>query len=308
MGAGRPLINAIQYGSKLKLLSYSVSISQIKQGKRIMKLFRNMISGLALLGVIASGEAHAAGNRIVMDGSTTVGPIAKAFAAYFTKTTGVQVTVSESGSGNGAKSLINKTCDIANMSRSMKDNEVAAAKGNGVNPVENVVALDGLAIIVNPSNRVNALTKAQIRGIYMGRYTNWSQVGGPNAAIVMIQRESNSGTQDSFKELVMGKENPISKRAETQSSNGAIKSRVSSTPAAIGFVGLGFVDESVKALLVDGVEPDVKTVKNGTYPITRALFMYTNGQASGVVKQFIDLPKTPEGKRIISEIGFVNYY
>ena len=272
-----------------------------------MKLFKKILLSATVFGVMASGSAQAAG-KIVIDGSTTVGPIAKAFADHFTKTTGVQVTVSESGSGNGAKSLINKTCDIATMSRPMKDNELAAAKGKGVNPVEHVVALDGLSMIVHPSNRVNALKKDQIRGIYMGKYTNWSQVGGPNVAIIMIQRESNSGTQDSFKELVMGKDNPISKRAETQSSNGAIKSRVSSTPAAIGFVGLGYVDASVKALLVDGIEANATTVKNGTYPIHRPLFMYTNGQPTGAVKQFIDLPKTAEGKSIISETGFVNYY
>ncbi|MGB7511762.1 MAG: phosphate ABC transporter substrate-binding protein [Pelodictyon phaeoclathratiforme] len=272
-----------------------------------MKLFKKILLSATVFGVMASGTAEAAG-KIVMDGSTTVGPVAKAFASYFTKTTGVQVVVSESGSGNGAKSLINKTCDIANMSRAMKNNEIAAAKGNGVNPVEHVVALDGLSIIVHPSNRVNALSKAQIRGLYMGKYTNWSQVGGPNAAVVMIQRESNSGTQDTFKELVMGKDNPISKRAETQASNGAVKSRVSSTPSAVGFVGLGYVDNSVKALLVDGVEAEIKTVKNGTYPISRALFMYTNGQPTGAVKQFIDLPKTADGKQIISESGFVNNY
>jgi phosphate transport system substrate-binding protein len=272
-----------------------------------MKLFRKILFSAAVLGFMTSGTASAAG-KLVLDGSTTVGPIAKAFASQFTKETGTQVTVSESGSGNGAKSLINKTCDIADMSRPMKDNEIAAAKGRGVNPVEHVVALDGLAMVVHPSNRVNALTKAQIRGIYMGKYTNWSQLGGPNTPIVMIQRESNSGTQDSFKELVMGKDNPISKRTETQSSNGAIKSRVASTPTAIGFIGLGFVDNSVKALLIDGVEPDAKTVKNGTYPLHRPLFMYTNGPATGVVKQFIDMPKTAEGKKIISEIGFVNFY
>ena len=272
-----------------------------------MKLFKKILLSATVFGVMASGTAQAAG-KIVIDGSTTVGPIAKAFADHFTKTTGVQVTVSESGSGNGAKSLINKTCDIATMSRPMKDNEIAAAKGKGVTPVEHVVALDGLSIVLHPSNRVNALSKAQIRGIYMGKYTNWSQLGGPNAGIVVIQRESNSGTADSFKELVMGKDNPMSKRAETQSSNGAIKSRVASTSGAISYIGLGFVDNSVKAILVDGVEADVKTVKNGTYPIHRPLFMYTNGQPTGAVKQFVDLAKTEAGKRIISETGFVNYY
>ncbi len=272
-----------------------------------MKLFKKILLSATVFGVMASGTAQAAG-KIVIDGSTTVGPIAKAFADHFTKTTGVQVTVSESGSGNGAKSLINKTYDIATMSRPMKDNEIAAAKGKGVTPVEHVVALDGLSIVLHPSNRISGLSKVQIRGIYMGKYTNWNQLGGPNAGIVVIQRESNSGTADSFKELVMGKDNPISKRAETQSSNGAIKSRVSTTPGAIGYIGLGFVDHSVKAILVDGIEPDVKTVKNGTYPIHRPLFMYTNGQPAGAVKQFIDMAKTEDGKHIISETGFVNYY
>ena len=272
-----------------------------------MKLFKKILLGASVFCFMGTGTAQAAG-KIVIDGSTTVGPIAKAFADRFTKTTGVQVTVSESGSGNGAKSLINKTCDIATMSRQMKENELSAAKGKGINPVEHIIALDGLSIVLHPSNRVSALTKTQIRGIYMGKFTNWNQLGGPNAGIVVIQRESNSGTADSFKELVMGKDNPISKKAETQSSNGAIKSRVSSTPGAIGYIGLGFVDHSVKAILVDGIEPDVKTVKNGTYPIHRPLFMYTNGQATGAVKQFIDMAKTPEGKNIISETGFVNYY
>ena len=272
-----------------------------------MNILKKILLSATVFGFMTSGTASAAGN-ITVDGSTTVGPIAKAFASYYTKTSGVQVTVSESGSGNGAKSLINKTCDIATMSRPMKEKEEAAAKSKGVHPVEHIVALDGLSIVVHPSNRINALLKTQIRGIYMGKYTNWNQLGGANSPIVIIQRESNSGTQESFKELVMGKENPVSKRAETQSSNGAIKNRVATTPGAIGFIGLGFVDQTVKSVLVDGVEADVKTVKNGTYPIHRPLFMYTNGNPTGAVKQFIDLPKTPEGKRIISETGFVNYY
>jgi len=270
-----------------------------------MNLFKKILLGATVFSVMSSGTAGAAG-KIVIDGSTTVGPVAKAFADHFTKTTGVQVSVSESGSGNGAKSLINKTCDIATMSRAMKDKEEASAKSKGVNPVEHLVCLDGLSMVVHPSNRINALSKAQIRGIYMGKYTNWNQLGGSNTAIVVIQRESNSGTADSFKELVMGKDNPISKRAETQASNGAIKSRVATTPSAISYIGMGFVDGSVKSLLVDGVEADVKTVKNGTYPLHRPLFMYTNGQPTGAIKQFIDLPKTAEGKRIISETGFVN--
>ena len=271
-----------------------------------MKLFKKICLSAVMFGFMASGTANAA-QKLVLDGSTTVGPIAKAFAEHFTKTTGVEVTVSESGSGNGAKSLINKTCDIADMSRAMKESEIAAAKTNGVNPVAHIVALDGLSIVVHPSNRVKGLSKDQIREIFTGKFTNWKEVGGPNAAIIVIQRESNSGTQDTFKELVMG-EAKIFDKAETQSSNGAIKNRVATTPAAISFVGLGFVDHSVKAITVDGIKSTVKTVKDGTYPIHRPLFMYTNGEATGNIKKFIDMAKTPEGKHIISEIGFVNKY
>jgi phosphate transport system substrate-binding protein len=274
---------------------------------KTVNIFKKALFGAAMIGLMASGEALAEGKKLVLDGSTTVGPLAKAFASYYTKTTGVEVTVSESGSGNGAKSLINKTCDIADMSRAMKENELEAAKSQGVNPVQNVVALDGLAIIVHPSNRVKGLTREQVRDIYTGKVTNWSQVGGPKAPIVVIQRESNSGTQDSFKELIMGEEK-VSEKAETQASNGAIKSRVASTPNAVGFVGLAFVNRSIKAVAVDGVKPEVRTVKNGTYPVHRKLYMYTNGQPKGDVKKFIDLPKTPAGKRMITEIGFVNNY
>ena len=193
------------------------------------------------------------------------------------------------------------------MSRPMKESEIAAAKTNGINPVAHIVALDGLSIVVHPSNRVKGLSKTQIRDIYSGKYTNWKEVGGPNASIIVIQRESNSGTQDCFKELCM-LETPIFNKAETQSSNGAIKSRVATTPGSIGFLGLGFVDRSVKAIPVDGIKATVKTVKDGTYPIHRPLFMYTNGEATGNIKKFIDLAKTAEGKRIISEVGFINKY
>lgn len=271
----------------------------------MMKTMKSVLM-LALLALVFSAPVHAAaGDTIVLDGSTTVGPLAKSFAAYFNRKYGVKVTVSESGSGNGAKSLINKTCDIASMSRAMKPQELEAARKKGVTLVQHVVALDGLAMVVHPGNPVRNLTRAQIRDIYSGRVTNWKQVGGPNAKIVVIQRESNSGTQEAFKELVMGKTVQISRNAETQASNGAIKNRVASTRSAIGFLGLGFVDRSVKPLAVNGVLPSSATVKSGKYPISRPLYFYTNGQPAGTVKKFIDLSKTPDGKRMIGELGFV---
>ncbi|EAT58625.1 phosphate ABC transporter substrate-binding protein [Chlorobium ferrooxidans] len=269
-------------------------------------MIKKLLLLVALLSFTAEAGSAAPVKTVVLDGSTTVGPVAKSFAAYFTRKYGVRVSVSESGSGNGAKSLINGSCTIATLSRPMKDAELAAARKKGVNPVATVVAMDGLAIVVHPSNPVRAMTKTQISSIYNGRITNWKQVGGPNANIVVIQRESNSGTAESFRDLVVGKGVQIKGSAETQSSNGSVKSRVSSTPTAIGYLGLGFVDRSVKAVAVNGVMPDVKTVRSGSYPVARPLYFYTNGQPTGVVKQFVDLPKTADGKGMISELGFVN--
>ncbi|NTW64158.1 MAG: PstS family phosphate ABC transporter substrate-binding protein [Chlorobiaceae bacterium] len=254
------------------------------------------------------GSLSAAPGSIVLDGSTTVGPIAKSFAAYFTKKYHVPVTVSESGSGNGAKSLINKSCSIASMSRVMKKEELDAAKKNGVNPVATIAALDGIAVVVHPGNPVRNLTRAQISAIYQGRVTNWNQVGGPDSRIVVIQRESNSGTQESFKELVVGKTAQIVRTAETQASNGSVKSRIAVTRAAVGFLGMGFVDRTVKPVAVNGILPSVATIKNRTYPVSRPLYFYTNGQPAGMIKQFVDLSKTADGKRIVSELGFINNY
>ena len=194
------------------------------------------------------------------------------------------------------------------MSRSMKPQELGAARSKEVNPVSNVVALDGIAIVVHPSNPVRSLTIAQIADIYKGKITNWSQVGGPNAPIIVIQRESNSGTQETFKDMVVGKETPVTRNAETQASNGAVKSRISTTRGAVGFLGLGFADSSVKKVAVNGVMPSPLTVKNGSYPLSRPLFFVTNGQPAGSVKQFVDIPKTPDGRRIINELGFVSKY
>jgi phosphate transport system substrate-binding protein len=271
------------------------------------KIFKSIatFATVAITSAIMAGPA-AAGD-IVLDGSTTVGPIAKAFAEYYMKQNkGVNVTVSESGSGNGAKSLINSTCDIANMSRFMKDKEFKAAVDGGVFPVAHAVALDGLPILVHPSNPVNNLTVDQVRDIYMGKIKNWKELGGPNMEIVFVSRDTNSGTYETFEKLVMRKEK-INEKAEYVGSNGAARQRVQSTPAAIGYAGLGFVDDTVKALSVNGIKPSSATVRTGTYPIARALFMFTNGfpKLGTHVYNFINLSKTEAGDNLIKETGFI---
>ncbi len=245
--------------------------------------------------------------KIVIDGSTTVGPIAKAFAEhYMSKNKGVNVTVSESGSGNGAKSLINKACDVADMSRFMKDKEFKAAVDNGVLPVAHVVAVDGIAVIVHPGNPVKGLSVAQVRDIYMGKIKQWSEVGGPNLKIVKIGRDTNSGTYETFEKLVMNKER-VAGDTETTASNGQVRARVQKTPAAIGYVGLGFVDRTVKALEIEKVRPTPQTVASGVYPIARPLFMFTNGypKLGTHLHAFVTLHLSKKGQAIVESIGFI---
>jgi len=263
---------------------------------------------LVIAGLVAGCAVAHAQDKLVLDGSTTVGPIAKAFAeAYMRQNPGVNITVSESGSGNGAKALLNGTCDIANLSRALKDSEKKAMEEKGVKPAAHVVAYDALPVIVHPSNKVKGLTIEQIRGIYTGAIKNWKDVGGSDLPIVVISRDTNSGTFETFKELVLGKEAKICEGAEYAGSNGAVRQRVQMTNGAIGYAGLGFVDHTVKALEINGVAPSAETVLNKTYPVSRELFMFTNGEpkADSLVAKFIAISRTEKGREIVEEIGFV---
>jgi len=264
--------------------------------------------GLGLSGTWSAACGQEAGKTsIVVDGSTTVGPIAKAFAEYYmAQNPGVRMSVSESGSGNGAKSLINGTCDVADMSRFMKDTEFKAAVEGGVMPVAHVVALDGIAIVVHPANPVKGLTVQQVRDIYMGRIGNWRQVGGPNRDIVVISRDTNSGTYETFESLVMDKQK-MAAGTEYVGSNGHARARVQATPQAIGYVGLGFVDNTVKGLEINGIAPSPAVVATGRYPIARPLFMFTDGypELGSHLHSFVTLHLTPKGQDIIESIGFV---
>jgi len=268
---------------------------------------KKLTTGILMAALIGIGVTMAKdANKIVVDGSTTVGPIAKAFAEYYmAKHSDVNITVSESGSGNGAKSLINETCDVATMSRPMKNSEKDAAKKTGVLPIQHIVAMDGIAVIVHPSNPVANLSIDQIRAVYTGQIRNWKELGGPDLPIVVISRDTNSGTYECFETMVMNKEK-IADRAEYVGSNGAIRQRVLSTEGTIGYVGLAFL-EGVKALKVNNIEATPETVLSKTYPISRPLYMYTNGRPDSETPlcKFIELSNTPDGKKIIEDKGFV---
>lgn len=245
--------------------------------------------------------------KIVVDGSTTVGPIAKAFAEYFMKRhPGSNVTVGESGSGNGVKSLLNRTCDVASLSRFMTPAEFEAAVAQKQTPVAHAIAIDGIAVVVHPSNPVRDLTLEKVRDIYAGKINNWREVGGPDAKIVRISRDTNSGTYKSFEELVM---RDVAMAADTEKvgSNGGERQRVASTPAAIGYVGLGFLDKELKALSIDGIAASPENVASGQYPIARPLFFFTNGypRIGTPLHDFVTLHLTPDGQAIIEELGFI---
>lgn len=257
--------------------------------------------------MLGPAQSALAGENIIIDGSTTVGPIAKAFAEFYKEShPDVNITISESGSGNGVKSLINKACNIANLSRFMKDSEFKSCVANGVLPVAHVVAFDGLAVIVNPKNKIRSLTMSDIAAIYTGKITNWKQLGGDDAKIVVVSRDTNSGTYETFNELVL-KKAKIVKDAEYVGSNGQARTRVNTTKDAIAYVGLGFVDDTVKPLSVEGILPNTKSITSGKYPIARPLFMFTNGypKMGGDIFNFVTLHLSGEGREIILDLGYI---
>jgi phosphate transport system substrate-binding protein len=244
--------------------------------------------------------------KLVIEGSTTVLPIAQRAAEVFMQNhPEADISVRGGGSGVGLASLIDGNCTIANASRSIKEKELDKAVSNSKSIKAHVVAMDGIAVVVHPSNTVGALTKKQIKDIYTGKIKDWSELGGPSSKIVAISRDTSSGTFEAFGELALDKAK-VKPDAIMQASNQAVASAVSKTPGAIGYIGLGFLGSSVKALEVDGVMPSVETVLSNKYPIGRPLFMYTDGAPKGVAKEFIDFVKSEEGQKIVSEEGYVS--
>lgn len=257
--------------------------------------------------VTASHFAVAAKESLLIDGSTTVGPIADAFAEVFQKMyPNLKITVNKTGSGDGAAALIDGRCDIATMSRFMKDKEFTKAVASEVMPVAHVVAMDGVCSIVHPSNPIKELSREQIREIYKGNITNWKELGGPDMSIVAISRDTSSGTYETFHKLVMKKEK-MAGGVEYVNANPQAHARVSKTPGAIGYVGIGFLDDKVKALTIEGVVPTKKSIASGEYSVARPLFMFTNGypKLGSMTHKFVTFHLSEEGQDIVEAKGFV---
>jgi phosphate transport system substrate-binding protein len=269
-----------------------------------------MVVAISLV-LSAAAQAQQADKKddkaIVIEGSTTVGPIAEGFAAALMKIhPDTRITVNASGSGDGAAALIDGRAQVASMSRFMKVKEFKAAVDKGVTPVAHAVAMDGVAVVVHPSNPVGKLTTEQLRKIYAGEITNWKQLGGADRSIVVVSRDTNSGTYETFNEKVMGGK-ALVKSAEYVKSTAQAKASVQGTEGAIAYVGIGYLDDKVRAVAIDGVSVNRKTVANGSYPIARPLFLFTNGYPAPGTMLFtlVTFHLTEMGQEIIEAKGFV---
>lgn len=280
---------------------------------------------IALIGLAAcGGEIGQAGTvvpgtqtTIQNKGSDTMVNLALSWAETYGKShPEAQVAVTGGGSGTGIAALINGTVDMANASRAIKEEERAEAEANGVEPVEHVVALDAIAVVIHPSNPVDGLTIPELSDIFAGRITNWQEVGGEDRPIVLLSRESNSGTHVFFLEEVVRQgrsddESLFSADTLLMPSSEGISAEVRQNPNAIGYDGLGYVtsDQKVVAVAMAGGEPYVlpaiDTVKDGSYPIARELFIYTIGQPHGAILAYLEWIMGAEGQAIVKELGFV---
>ncbi len=246
--------------------------------------------------------------RLVLKGSTTVLPIAqKVSEAYMKMNPDVKISLSGGGSSNGIKAIIDGTTNIGNASRFIKGKEVKLAVTKGVYPVPHRIALDCIVPVVHKSNGVSNLTVEQLRNIYLGKIRNWSEVGGANKRIVVISRDSSSGTYDAWKSLVMKKKRVVPS-ALTVPSNGGLVQAISNTKGAIGYIALGYVTNTIKTLKVEGVRGSEKTTKQGVYPISRPLYMFTKSWPKGKTLDFINYLLSVKGQKLVKSVGSIPLY
>lgn len=252
---------------------------------------------------VAASQVFA--GELVIKGSTTVLPLAQMAAeAFMAENPSVKISLSGGGSGNGIKAIIDGTSQIGNASRFIKQKEVSLAVTKGVYPVPFRIALDAIVPVVNSKNSVTDLTTAQLKDIYLGRIKDWKDVGGTPGKIVVISRDSSSGTFGVWQELVMLEERVIPS-ALTVPSNGGIVQAVSNTPGAIGYVGLGYLNKDIKAIKVNGVTGTEETTLNGSFPISRGLFMFTQGWPKGETMDFINFIFSKKGQELVKKSGSI---
>lgn len=272
--------------------------------KRIATLLMGtMLIGSLVVGCGASdGSGSQDSSKVTISGSTSVGPIVEILGEDFeSKNEGISIEVQQIGSSAGIKNAIEGTSQIGMASRDLKDEE----KASGLK--ETQIAIDGIAVITNKNNEVKDLTLEQVKDIYTGKITNWKEVGGKDAPIVVVSREDGSGTRDGFQENVGFESEELTKDAQISDGSGNIKSTVEGNENAIGYISFGYVDDNVNALTIDGVELTTENIKNNTYAIARPfLFVSKEDNISEEGTKFIEYILSDEGQKIVEEKGFIS--
>lgn len=261
------------------------------------------IASILAIGVLMTGCGQSGRENIIkISGSTSVGPVIEAEAhAFKDEMPEVTVEVNQLGSSAGIKDAINGTAEIGLSSRDLKEREIEM----GIK--EMPVAFDGMAIVLSNENPVKNLTMEQIKDIYTGKITNWKEVGGEDTPIVVVSREDGSGTRDAFQEIVGFDSEGLSKEAQISDGSGSIKTMVAGNKNAIGYISFSYVDDSIHAASIDGVEPIAENVQNDTYKLARPfLLVYKEENLSENSKKFIDFMMTKEGQEIVVEEGLIS--
>ena len=267
---------------------------------------KNLLAALSTAAILGSvtGAVQAAGT-VNVNGSTTVLPAMQLVAEGFMQAhPDVTVTISGTGSGNGIKALRDGMTDVAMASRDLKSKEAEDFKSHGIETVRFTVAHDAIIPVVNPKNGVKGLTMAQLKDVFAGTVRNWKELGGADAPIVVIGRDSSSGTFECFQELVMGKTR-VSARALVQASNGGVVQAVAQNPNAIGYIGVGYMDAQTQALTMNDVKPGMDSARDKTWPVARDLYLFTAGDPKGDAAALIDFMLSDEGQKNVLKAGFV---
>ena len=274
------------------------------KNKKFGKTSVLLIVGISLCAVFLTGCTEQETTTITIKGSSTVLPVAETCAEEFNKLhSDIKVTVAGGGSSLGIKSVANGEADIGSASREVKQSEIDQY---GDIFIDHVIALDGVAVIVSKTiynAGITDITLDQLKGIYDGSISNWQTLGGPDEEIFVNEREEGSGTRDTFMEIVDLEETNADK---ANSANSEVKQAVAGSNKAIGYVGLGYVSDQTPALKINGVKPSAATIKGGSYPISRSLHMYTKGEPTGAVKEFLDFVMGSEGQAIVEGEGFIS--
>ncbi len=247
-------------------------------------------------------------SRLVIDGSTTVLPLMQKVLEAFIQEQGdknLSVSLSGGGTSNGIKALMEGNASVAMASRTITSKEIALARKKNIELMEHVIALDVILPIVHPKNPVQSLTLEQLRDIFAGKIRNWKQVGGDDLSIVVVSRDSSSGTYESWQSIVMGRETKIFPGALMQASSGAVLYTIGNNRRSISYEGVGYLNSKIKPLAVNGVEGNEQTALDKSYPLSRTLQLYTNGQPSGLAKKFIDFTLSERGQALVAQSGLI---